>query len=133
MAAEDSSPWVRNAAIESLGEIGHRHAIPVLKELLTTQTHNMPIISALSIIKDPAAEELIFNALKHEVSQYRARAIDGVVMGDFRPAIPRLIEMLTVDGFVSRANDGGPISTVADDAFRALGRMKATAAIPARN
>jgi HEAT repeat protein len=97
-ALEDSNKWVRWAALEALGELGDRRAVPVILQFLKKREPygwgRRVAANALGNINDPAAVEALIDMLKEDDPYVRRNAAYALgKLKDERAILP-LIELL---------------------------------------
>ncbi len=86
-ATRDKDWWVSERAVDALGDMGNKKAVPRLIEMLTTNPKSVPtVVRALGKIGDAAATEGVLQALDRSETDIRDRRHVGARPPRRRPA-----------------------------------------------
>ncbi|MCP4869828.1 MAG: PilT/PilU family type 4a pilus ATPase [Proteobacteria bacterium] len=96
-AGSDEDWWVRERAVEAMGEIGDARVLPhILKLAENDATLVWAAVSALGHLQDPDGLRFLCRALRHDDSDLRFEALDAILaIGD--PAAAPYVEPLLED------------------------------------
>ena len=119
-AVRDANPWVRRAAVFSLGLNPDEKLMPVFEKALADENYGVRRASVISLgnTKNKSASPLLQKALKDKDWQVRELAVIALAMNGIKEAVPQIIPLLNDDSFRVRR-------TVA----RALGSFRDNSAI----
>ncbi|MFP4372866.1 MAG: HEAT repeat domain-containing protein [Spirochaetaceae bacterium] len=96
---DDEARLIRGYAADSLGRIGDREALDVLKGMVSAEDAVVRgyAVSALSRFEDPETEPTLMAALRDSVSRVRQFALQGVARNDITDGVPAVIYMAEQD------------------------------------
>ena len=125
VAGADADWWVRERAVEAMGEIGDARVLPhILKLAEDDATLVWAAVAALGTLQDPDGLRFLCRALRHEDSDLRFEALDSILaIGD--PVAAPYVEPLLQD-------DDARVRRKAEDLLKAWHGMGAVGGEAAR-
>lgn len=115
-AVKDVNPWVRRAAVFSLGLNPDEKMMPVFEKALTDENYGVRRAAVIAVgnPKNKSSAPLLQKALKDKDWQVRELAVIAIAMNGMKESIPQIIPLLSDESFRVRRTAARALGSLGD-------------------